>query len=235
MNIPIIYEDQDVLVLNKPAGLQVHSAPHDDAMQKTVVDWLKENRLEVLNVGDEPTLRPGIVHRLDKNTSGVLVVAKNQETFIFLKKQFQEKSLQKTYLALVYGNVKNNEGVIDQPIGVSRADFRKHSSLGSLRGKIREAVTEYKVLERYEGFTLLECYPKTGRTHQLRVHLKFIGHSVAGDALYGGRKQIPPNGLTRQFLHAKSLGITLPNGVKSLFVADLPEDLEKVLCFLQKA
>lgn len=234
MQISIIYEDQDILVVSKPAGLQVHAALHNDAKQKTLVDWLKENRSEVLGVGDDPKLRPGIVHRLDKDTSGVLVVAKNQPAFEFLKKQFQEKVLKKTYLALVHGMVKNDTGIINRPIGASRSDFRKRSSFGNLRGKVREAVTEYKVVQRLGEFTLLECYPKTGRTHQIRVHLKFLGHPVAGDKLYGGKKTISPEGLTRQFLHAKSLQITLPSGGKAVFEADLPEDLANVLKLLQK-
>ncbi len=234
MQITSIYEDEDVLVLNKPAGLQVHPAPNGDTTQKTLVDWIKENRPEILGVGDDPLLRPGIVHRLDKDTSGVLVVAKNQSTFEFLKKQFQEKVLQKTYMALVYGNIKNNEGIINRPIGKSRSDFRKRSSFDNLRGKIREAITEYKVLQRFKDFTFIECYPKTGRTHQIRVHMKFIGHPIVGDILYGGRKKIPPEGLARQFLHANSIEITLPNGTKALFEADLPADLEGVLKTLQK-
>ncbi len=241
----IIYEDKDVLAINKPARLLVHGTEKSE--DKTLVDWLVENYPEIRNVGDLPSegkatfFRPGIVHRLDKDTSGILLVAKNQKTFEYLKKLFQEREIKKKYIALVLGKIKNEKGIIDLPIGKSKKDFRKRASIGKLTGKIREAITEYKVLERFpasvagqQGYTLVEARPKTGRTHQIRAHFKAIGHSLVCDKLYGPKNQDCPAGLGRHFLHATSLEFVLPDGSKVMLEADLPEDLNKTLSFLRK-
>lgn len=224
--IKIIYEDENILAVNKPAGLIVHG-------QGSLVGWLLEKYPEIKNVGEDPE-RPGIVHRLDKDTSGVLLIAKNQRTFEYLKKQFQERKIKKKYIALVEGVVKNNQGVIDLAISKSKNDFRKKTTGGKIVGKEREAVTEYKVLERFGKYTLLEAFPKTGRTHQIRVHLKAIGHFVVCDKLYGPKKQICPFGLERQFLHASVIEFNLPDGSKISIETDLPQDLKSVWDQLRK-
>jgi 23S rRNA pseudouridine1911/1915/1917 synthase len=239
----IIYENKDVLVINKPAGLIVHSAsstrtdlkeiPRSVLVEKTLADWLIKNYPGLKNVGDEPELRPGIVHRLDKDTSGVLIIAKNQPTFEYLKNQFQNRKVKKTYIALVIGNLKDKKGTINLPIGRSKSSPTKRLASQKARGKLREAITEYKILEKFNGFTLVEAYPKTGRTHQIRVHFKAIGHPVVCDKLYS-KKPICPFGLNRQFLHAYSLELTLPDKSRSRFEADLPDDLEKVLRDLRR-
>ncbi|NOY35484.1 MAG: RluA family pseudouridine synthase [bacterium] len=228
----IIYEDNDILAVNKPAGLLVHGDGR--SKEKTLVDWLAKKYPEIKNVGDNPEFRPGIVHRLDKDTSGILLIAKNQKAFEYLKKLFQEREIQKKYIALVLGEVKKREGIIDLPIGKSKKDFRKKASVGKLTGKIREAVTEYKVLEKFSDFTLVEAWPKTGRTHQIRAHFKAIGHPLACDSLYGPKNQECPDGLNRHFLHAASLEFVSPDGSRIMLEADLPEDLEKTLSFLRK-
>jgi len=240
MNINVIYEDDDIVAINKPSGLLVHpvlESSRGDTVQSspTLVNWLLEKYPEIKLVGDDPSIRPGIVHRLDKDTSGVLVAAKNQKSFDFLKSQFQNRQVVKKYIALVHGKVKNKEGVINFPIGASKHDFRKKSSIGKLRGKIREAVTEYKVIEEFPDYTILEISPQTGRTHQIRVHLKSIGHPIAGDKLYGQKKETNHLNLERQFLHAKSIDIMLPSGGKIRLEADLPDDLKEALLKLQKA
>ncbi len=225
----IIYEDKNVLVINKPAGLLVHSSHllRTDLKkvsgsvlgESTLVDWLIKRYPEIKTVGDEPKLRPGIVHRLDKDTSGIMIVAKNQPSFEYLKNQFQERLVKKTYLALVEGNLKKENGKIETPI----KRFTKS----------REATTEYKVVEKFQDYSLLEVYPKTGRTHQIRLHLKSIGHPIVCEKLYA-RKPRCPFGLERHFLHALSLELTLPDGSQSRFETDLPDDLKGVLDNLQK-
>jgi 23S rRNA pseudouridine1911/1915/1917 synthase len=222
--IKVIYEDGDVLAIDKPAGLLVHGPD-------SLVDWLKEKYPEIKKVGDDPE-RPGIVHRLDKDTSGVLLAAKNQKTFEYLKSQFRDRKIKKKYLALVHGNVKNDSGVIDLPIAKSKSDFRKRAAVGKTIGKEREAVTEYLVKKRFKDFTLVEAYPQTGRTHQIRVHFKAIGHPIAGDRLYGPQKRINSLGLKRHFLHAAFLDFVLQNGSRVRFEADLPDDLQKALNML---
>lgn len=219
--IQIIYEDNDILVVNKPAGLLVHGL-------NSLVDWLVEKYPNIKSVGEDPE-RPGIVHRLDKDTSGVLLIAKNQKSFEYLKEQFQERKVKKKYLALVYGSIKNNSGIIDLPIGRSAGDARKKSALGKIKGKIREAITEYRVLRRFKDFTLLEAYPKTGRMHQIRVHFKAIGHPIVCDKLYGPKKQKCPFGLTRHFLHANSVELNLLSGERVKIEADLTQELQNVL------
>lgn len=233
-DIKIIYEDEDVLAVNKPAGLMVHPDPkRKDKDEDTLVDWLAKDYPEIKKVGDEPKLRPGIVHRLDKETSGVLVIAKNQRAFEFLKRQFQERVVKKEYLALVRGVLNEPKGVIDLPIGKSKKDFRKRAAKVGVTGKIREAVTEYEVVKRFGGYTLVKVFPKTGRTHQIRVHFKAIGHPVVCDKLYGPKKQ-NCLGLQRHFLHASSLEIALPSGGRIKLEADLPDDLQKTLKSLEQ-
>jgi len=219
-DIKIIYEDNDILAINKPAGLVVHG-------ENSLVDWIVNKYPGIKNVGEDLS-RPGIVHRLDKDTSGVILVAKNQKSFEYLKEQFQNRKIKKTYLVLVDGIIKNNSGVINLAIGKSKSDFRKKKAGGEATGKIREAVTEYKVLKRFKNYTFLEVYPKTGRTHQIRVHFKAIGHPVVGDKLYGKKEQI----LSRQFLHAKSLEFVNFDESKIKIEADLSDDLKNFLNML---
>src|SRR3989338_2331189 len=220
----IIYEDSDVLALSKPAGMGVHhDAQHTSG---TVVDWLLEKYPEINNVRDVG--RPGIVHRLDKDTSGVLLVAKNQRAYEYLKKLFQDGGITKKYFALVVGNIKNDSGIIDAPIARSTKHFEKRV-VGGKQGRSREAVTEYKVLERLAGYTYIEASPKTGRTHQIRSHLAHIGHPVACDKLYGGKLYQCPANLARQFLHAHSLSFAGLDGAKYEIEAPLAEDLSSAL------
>lgn len=208
----IIYEDENLIAFNKPAGVNF--------------DWALEKR---------PDLVPA--HRLDKDTSGIILFAKDQKTADYLKNLFQNHQVKKTYSALVVGNVKNDRGVIDLPIGRSKQTPLKRVAIGEQRGKIREAITEYKVVKRIaprlssgrEEYTLLEAYPKTGRTHQIRSHFAAIGHPIVCDRLYAGKRFICPSNLKRQFLHASALEFTLPSGSRLRLEADLPEDLKVVL------
>ncbi len=216
MEIKIIYEDENIVAINKPAGLVVHSDGKTD--EKTVADWVLENYPNVENVGEPLILsdgkeikRPGIVHRLDRDTSGILLIAKNQESFLNFKEQFQNRTIQKIYRTFVYGRVKNDEDIIDRPIGRSKKDFRRWTAQRDIRGKEREAVTKYKVLERSKDYSFLEVYPKTGRTHQIRVHLKAINYPVVCDKLYSPKRECAL-GFERLALHAYSIEFSLPNG-----------------------
>ncbi len=242
----IIYKNKDVLVINKPAGVNVH--PDEKHKTGTLIQEILKIYPEIKNVGDPSTgsgqenLRPGIVHRLDKDTSGVLIIAKNQPSFEYLKKQFAERKVKKTYICLLVGNLKQQKGIINLPIGRSKSSPVKRLASSKARGKLREALTEYKVLENFGDYTLIEAYPKTGRTHQIRVHFKAIGHPIVCDKLYA-KKLVCPFGLNRHFLHAYSLELTLADGSprfgveagsRSRFEADLADDLEKVLRELRK-
>jgi len=243
MNIPlnIIYEDKDIIVLNKQAGISVH--PSVNEPRGTLVNALIAKYPEIKNVGDDP-IRPGIVHRLDKDTSGLLVVAKDQKTFEFLKKEWQEGKVIKKYLALVWGHPKEKGEIISE-LTRSLKDFRKRmvvrlarrDALGPEKQKDKKiagktAITEYKVVKKFKDYSLIEVYPKTGRMHQIRVHFASLGHPVAGDKIYGKSKK-KPEGLTRQFLHAFYLKFSLPDGPLA-FEADLPVDLSSVLTELAK-
>lgn len=228
--IDIVYEDRDAIVLDKPAGLPVHGA----ATYKgpTVVDFLLHSFPEIINVGED-RIRPGIVHRLDKDTSGLLIVAKNDGSFRFLKNQFKNRLAKKTYATLVYGNVPENEGAIDFRIGRSKSDPKMQTAIDSKKKediRSREALTLYKVIKRFDKYTLIEAEPKTGRMHQIRVHLKAIGHPVVGDKKYFSRKypviQPKPG---RQFLHAAKLEIELPTAGKKTFTSKIPQDLAEFL------
>jgi len=226
MNIKIIYEDKNIVAINKPAGLLIHEA--QNMKHETLVDWLIENYPEVKKVGDDPEIRPGIVHRLDRDTSGILLIAKNQKTFEYLKKQFQEKKIKKTYLALIEGKINKKSGTIDIPIGRSPKTPTKRLAHKRARGKLREAITEYNVEQEYKEYTLLRVSPKTGRTHQIRVHLKAISKPIVCDKVYT-KTPVCPFGLQRHFLHASSLEFSLPQNGKIKLEADLPEDLQRVL------
>ncbi|MEK7493569.1 MAG: RluA family pseudouridine synthase, partial [Patescibacteria group bacterium] len=186
----------------------------------------------------QENLRPGIVHRLDKETSGLLVVAKTQPMFEWLKKQFQDRTVAKTYTALVAGKLAKSEGEIAVPIG--RLKARQIALPGARRrvsrnvSKSRNASTGFKVLGLYDGFTLAEAYPKTGRMHQIRVHFKHIGHPLAGDKTYASKRVLGALPLARQFLHASALSFPLPDGTIASFLSPLPGDLKKVLQGLEK-
>lgn len=218
------YKDSDVVAINKPAGLLVHKTRV--SQETTLVDWLLENFPEIKGVGDDPAIRPGIVHRLDKETSGIMIVARNQKAFEYLKKLFQTRQVKKTYFALVWGKVKEKTGVIEKPLGIKSGTLKRTVS-GKAR-MVKEAITVYKVVKfvklKDQTFTLLEVQPLTGRTHQIRAHLASIGHPVVGDMLYG--RKPAPAGITRQFLHAESLELTLPSGSRIKISADLPPELD---------
>jgi 23S rRNA pseudouridine1911/1915/1917 synthase len=215
--LDILYEDQDLLVINKPAGLTVHPAPGHPS--GTLVNAVLAHTPD-LETGE--TNRPGIVHRLDKDTSGIIVVAKNAEAHMKLAEQFKERTIKKQYLALVIGHIKPEEGLIEGEIG---RDPRNRQRMAIVESG-REAHTEYKVKEYYDGYSLLDIHPRTGRTHQIRVHLAAVGFPIAGDHVYGG--QVP--GLERQFLHAYKLEFQLPSsGEVKEFSAELPRDLANFL------
>lgn len=233
-NIPldIVYEDDDIVVINKQARISVHPSVNEPS--GTVANALIAKYPELIAGVGEDSLRPGIVHRLDKDTSGLLVVAKNQKSFEFLKKEWQSGQVIKKYLALVWGTMKSEKGEIKSELARSLSDFRKRMVLKlragqELKGKL--AVTEYEVVKKYKDFSLVEVIPKTGRTHQIRVHMASIGHPVAGDKVYGNKK-VAPEGLTRQFLHAFYLSFSLPGGKKIALESDLPEDLNEILAKL---
>jgi len=223
MKISVLYEDKNLAIINKPSGLLVHANVKEN-QESTLVDWLVKKYPEIKSVGDEPEIRPGIVHRLDKETSGVMVIAKNQQAFEHLKKQFQEKAIQKTYSALVKGRVKNESGTIEKPIGLKSGTTKRTVWVKDAK-MIKDAVTDYKVEKRFKDFTLLEVTPRTGRTHQIRVHLNAIGHPVVGDKLYGKNTDL----LDRHFLHAHSISFTAPGGQKLKITADLPAELMSFL------
>ncbi len=259
--IPILYEDKDVLAINKPAGLSVHGDGKSNEI--TLADLLLKDYPKLKNVGEPTKLkinneeliikRPGIVHRLDRDTSGVMIIAKNQKSFEFLKEQFLHRTTEKIYYAYVYGWLKNHKGTIDVPIARSPKDVRMWSSGRGKRGTEREAKTVYEVIKRIveskngiveteeskgstdEGtYTYVKLMPKTGRTHQLRVHMKYINHPIVSDPLYalarmtkvGGSQKPQALGFKRLALHASSLSITLPNKKRITVEAQFPKDFK---------
>jgi len=268
MKIKILYEDPNILAIDKPSGVSAHPASSGASPDKqrndtnsaiaefvslkkeTISDWVLKNYPKTKNVGEPlgKIKRPGVVHRLDHETSGVMLLVKNQKAFEFLKSQFVNREIKKTYHAIVSGFVRDNRGVINKPIGRSPKDFRRHLAGRGARGELREAITEYKVLKRFEAqciqnfshcalprvrvgtlaaknfkgtapFSYLEIKPKTGRTHQIRAHMKYLNHPIVCDTLYnpGGLCPIPlpslplikreekGGGLSRLALHAKSI------------------------------
>jgi 23S rRNA pseudouridine1911/1915/1917 synthase len=219
--LTIVYEDDDVVVIDKAAGLVVHpAAGHDSG---TLVNALLGHIPDLEGIGGE--VRPGIVHRLDKDTSGLIVVAKNDRALQFLQEQFKSRTIKKMYLALVEGLVEPREGIIDAPIGRSKTDRKKMA----VTREGRSAQTRYRVKQIYRqpDLSLVEAYPETGRTHQIRVHLAWFKHPLVGDEVYGRQRSIVP--IERHFLHAASLTLTLPNGETRTFNSKLPDDLQRVL------
>lgn len=234
--VGIVYEDENILVLNKPAGLMVHSDGR--TKEKTLTDWILKKYPSLKNVGEPARYegkiipRPGIVHRLDKGTSGVLILAKNQKTFEYLKNEFQKRGVSKNYIAIVYGAMKDDFGTIARPIGRSTKDFRLWSAQRGARGAMREAITEYKVVKRTKDFSLLNLSPKTGRTHQLRVHLKAVNHPIVCDSLYAPKRECA-FGLKRTALHALSIEFLAPDGRKIKAEAPMPDDFLGAVAKLQ--
>ncbi|MDO8492066.1 MAG: RluA family pseudouridine synthase [bacterium] len=228
----VIYEDKDFVVINKPAGLPVHAG--GSIKSGTLVEWLIENYPEIKKIGDDPKIRPGIVHRLDKETSGVMVVARTEKGFETLKHLFKTRQTVKKYLTLVKGRIEKKSGVIETPIGTLKTHGVKRTVLQKHAKNIKAAVTAFRVLEKFSDATLVEVTPKTGRTHQIRVHFASISHPVFGDRLYGG-KNIQIKGLERQFLHALSLSFSYSEGKRFKFEASLPIDLKEVLRELRKS
>ena len=235
-NIPVIYEDEHLFAIDKPYGISVHKTSPTDP-NETVADILVAERPYLAGVGDLPAgrqrinLRPGLVHRLDKETSGVMVIAKDQPTFEYLKNQFQNRQVTKEYLALVYGHPKESTGTIDAPLG--KLGTKQTTQIkGKRELVVRDAVTDYEVEKSFRDYTLVRAMPRTGRTHQIRVHLKHIGCPLVGDKLYAAKKPLPP-GLHRLFLHSWKLQFTGPDGQGIALQADLPEDLQKTLDMLE--
>lgn len=221
-NIPvdIVYEDSDIVVVNKSRGMVVHPAAGN--YSGTLVNALLYHCKDLSDIGG--AIRPGIVHRLDKDTTGLMVVAKNNNSHLFLTNEIKERKVTRMYTALVEGVIQENNGVIDAPIGRHKVD-RKKMSVDVKNGKF--AKTHYSVLQRYNGFTLVECKLETGRTHQIRVHFSYIGYPVVGDPVYGIRNN---RGMEGQALHAHKLILTHPTTKEVMtFTSNLPEDFNELL------
>jgi len=226
-NIPldIVYEDEDVIVVNKPKGLVVHPAPgHPDG---TLVNALLYHCGDSLSgIGGE--LRPGIVHRIDRDTSGLIIAAKNDHAHNYLAAQLQDHTLSRVYHCIVMGNLREDSGTVDAPIGRHHTDRKKMAVVADGR----RAVTHWRVLERFQGFTYVECRLETGRTHQIRVHMAHTGHPILGDTVYGNKKEVP--GLQGQCLHAVGLRFLHPRTEEPIELScGLTEEFEKQLAKLR--
>jgi 23S rRNA pseudouridine1911/1915/1917 synthase len=244
MKIKILYEDSNILAIDKPSGILVH--PDERSKEKTILD---------LFIKKYPKVE--IVHRLDKETSGVMLLAKSKKAHEFLKKQFQDREVKKTYVAIVSGKLKNDRGIINKPIGRSPKDFRRYSAGRGARGEMREAITQYRVLQRFEApcvqnfsgssrsrvqsgthtdknfkhtapFSYLEIHPKTGRTHQIRVHMKYLNHPVVCDSLYNPDNPCP-KGLKRMALHAQFIEFKNLKGKVIKIESPIPLEFKKVV------
>jgi len=239
--IKVLYEDKNILVVDKPAGIVVF--PEGQTKDGTLIEALIEKYPKLKKAGEAP--RYGVAHRLDKDTSGVLLVAKTTETLIFLQKQFKNREVAKKYICLVEGTIKEDKGVIKTLLARSPKDGRKQKAYLESEPhpkSAREAITEYKVIDDFKKYTLLEVEIKTGRRHQIRCHFSYLQHPIAGDELYQFKSSKKPAGLKRQFLHAHKLKIQLPfdaaqgrpsDEVKE-FESDLPEELKTILNNLQR-
>lgn len=224
MNLDIVYEDEDVAIVNKPKGMVVHPAAGN--YDNTLVQGLLYELDDLATING--VVRPGIVHRIDKDTTGLLMIAKNDKASLSLTEQLKNHTCKRRYQALVYGTIVENKGKINAPIGRSKDDRKKMAVVAD--GK--PAVTHFNVIERYKGFTLIECQLETGRTHQIRVHLEYIGHPLVGDTTYGRRKVIGDQG---QFLHAKIIGFKHPSTNEWMeFNSELPSYFVDYLNTLEK-
>ncbi len=233
----ILLENDNYMLINKPAGLVVHGDGKTD--ESTLVDLILKERPEISGVG-EPMLvdgksldRPGIVHRLDRETSGVMVIVKNQKTFEFFKQQFKDHKIQKEYHAFVWGHFKENSGIVDAPIGRSSGDFRRWQAGRGTRGEEREAITKWQVAHSFEDenkelFSLMHLFPKTGRTHQLRVHMKHLQRPIVSDSLYAPTKP-QALGFSRVALHARKISFLDQAGEEIAVEAPYPSDFEFAL------
>lgn len=241
LNIKVLYEDKDIVVFDKPSGILVHS--DGKTKSKTMVDFFISKYPKSKNVGEDIVLsdgstlkRSGVIHRLDKETSGVIIFAKTKLGFNYLKNQFKNHTIKKIYNAFVYGNPKNDRGVIDKAIGRDSRDFRQKTVSRDMKGEVREAVTNYIVLHKNKDYSFIKAIPKTGRTHQIRVHLKSIGNPVVADSLYSGKVR-NSLGFKRTALHSKSIEFENTKGDLIKVEADFPEDfiyaLSKIGCLLK--
>lgn len=230
-SIHILHEDADVVVINKPAGILVHNDGRGESA--TVVDWFLHHAPQAKGVGEPgnaqdgtPLERSGVVHRLDKDTSGVLILAKTQEAFTHLKAQFHDRLAKKEYHAFVYGTMKERWATINRAIGRHSRDFKLRSAERGAKGLLRPAVTDWECLLQSRTHAYLKVHPKTGRTHQIRVHMKSIGHPIVGDQLYASPEFLKKDnlGFNRLALHAYSLTVMLPSGEERSFIAPFPED-----------
>ncbi len=222
--LEIVYQDEDVAVVNKPQGMVVHpSAGHTSG---TLVNALMYHIKDLSGING--VLRPGIVHRIDKDTSGLLMIAKNDQAHLALADELKDKKSLRKYWAIVHGNLPNDRGVIEAPIGRSEKDRKKQA----VTAKGKPALTRFQVLERFGDYTLVELQLETGRTHQIRVHMAYIGHPVAGDEVYGPRKTLKGHG---QFLHARTLGFTHPRTGEVLeFTSEVPAIFQETLAKLRR-
>jgi 23S rRNA pseudouridine1911/1915/1917 synthase len=236
----ILFEDDNYLIIDKPAGMLVHSDGREQKKGETkaspnVTDWLSQKYPALEHVGGEievqhgaPVKRWGLVHRIDRETSGVLVAAKNQTAFDDLQKKFQDRKVKKTYYAFVYGRVTVDHQTVELPIGRSKTDFRRWSTGTDARGTMREAATEYRVIHKTNEVTFVEIKPKTGRTHQIRVHMRAVGHPIVCDAVYAPlRKGVL--GFERLALHAGSLSFWNMTGEQIVVSAPYPPDFSSAI------
>ena len=233
MELPVIYEDEDIVAVAKPAGIMTH--PDGHATEETASDWFARSYPASAGVGETQRLkdgseiaRPGVVHRLDRDTSGVLVFAKTGESHARFKAAFKDRLAKKTYLALVYGVPKERKGVIDFSIGRSRKDFRLRSAQPKAKGTLRDALTRYEVAGDIGTHALVKLMPETGRTHQIRVHLKAIHHPIVCDPLYAPGRPCDL-GLSRLGLHAYALDLPQADGSRLFLSAPVPPDMAEAV------
>ncbi len=229
----VIYESEHILGIDKPAGMIVHA--DGTTKERPLTEWLLYHYPEINGVGEpfvartgELIQRPGIVHRLDSDTSGVLLVARTHHGFEHLKSEFKKRNVHKLYYAFVYGTPKRAKGIINRAIGKSAKDFRLWSAQRGAKGKLREAVTRYEIMRAGSGVSFVALMPETGRTHQLRVHMKAIDHPIVSDPLYAPRKE-PVAGFERLALHASEISFTDPEGERVTVTAPFPPDFKEAL------